>query len=282
MAYKNFIPEYWSSKMTKNYDNYGVMIKCCNTDWEKDVKGSGDTVNIQTFGDITVSTYSGTLSYQKPEESTQQLVLDQKQSFAFRVPDVDKVQANINLVNGYMGRSKIQVGLTKDTYLLSKHADVPAANTIGTTESPIALTKDNIYGHCVDLAAILKDNNATVSKEGKDPWIAINPTIEKLMLKSPEFISINNPNIVKETMIEGSIGKIGSLNVMMSTNFIAVSSKYYIMAGTNDAITYASQIDEVESLRAQDSFDDLVRGLYVYGAKTVAPTSLSKIIATIA
>lgn len=281
LAYKNFIPEYWSKKLTANYDNIGKMMSCVNTDWEKDLK-DGDTVNIQTFGNVTVSTYNGTLDYETPTEETQQMVLDQRKSFAFKVPDIDKVQSNINLVNGYMGRSKIAVGLAKDTYLLGKHSDVPAANTLGTVGSPVALTKDNVDGYIVDLGAILKDNNATVGRDGKAPWLVINPTIEKLMLKSPEWISAGSEKINKDLLINGSVAQYRGFNVMLSTNFVAVSSKYYLMAGTTDAITYASQIDEVESLRDPDSFNDLVRGLYVYGAKTVVPTALAKLICTVA
>lgn len=281
--YKNFIPEYWSSKLTKNYDNEGTMSKCVNTDWERDVKSSGDTVNIQTFGNVTTQTYSGSIpNYERPQEDTQQLVMDQKQFFALGFPDIDKVQANIKLVNGYTNRAKISVDLAKDTFLLAKHADVPAANTLGTTGSPIALTKDNIYGYIKSLAKILKNNNAFKSRDGKPPWVVINPDIEDLLTSSPEFIAVNNPSIAQKTIIEGSIGKVSGLEVLTCTNLVAVSSKYYIMAGINDAITFASQIEEIESLRSQTAFEDLVRGLYVYGAKTVVPTALAKIIATIA
>ena len=35
---------------------------------------------------------------------------------------------------------------------------------------------------------------------------------------------------------------------------------------------------KIESLRDKDSFSDLVRGLYLYGAKTVQPKALAKMI----
>ena len=48
-----------------------------------------------------------------------------------------------------------------------------------------------------------------------------------------------------------------------------------IMAGINDAITFASKVIKIETLRNPEGFDDLVRGLFVYGAKTVIPNALS-------
>ena len=46
------------------------------------------------------------------------------------------------------------------------------------------------------------------------------------------------------------------------------------MAGTKDAISFASQITNVETLRAQSTFGNIVRGLNVYGYKVVKPEAL--------
>ena len=41
---------------------------------------------------------------------------------------------------------------------------------------------------------------------------------------------------------------------------------------------FATQLSKIESLRDKDSLSDLVRGLYLYGAKTVQPDALAKMI----
>ena len=81
-------------------------------------------------------------------------------------------------------------------------------------------------------------------------------------------------------MREGSIGRIAGMDVLVSTNLADVDGKYYVLAGTNEAITFASQLAKIESLRDKDSFSDLVRGLYLYGAKTVQPKALAKMVVT--
>jgi hypothetical protein len=50
----------------------------------------------------------------------------------------------------------------------------------------------------------------------------------------------------------------------------------YVYAGTNDAITFASQVTKVESLRSQTTFGNLVRGLNVYGYKVIKPEALAE------
>jgi len=274
----NFISEVWSQKLTALLDKSGVMMQCVNRNYEGEIKNSGDTVHIRTFGDVTVKDYSGSITYDELTSPTDTLLIDQKKYFAFKVDDISKAQANIDIMSGYLERAKIAIDLAKDSFLLGKHVDVPAANIVGSDATPIALTKDNIYTNFVALAKALKKADATA--KGQTPWIVINPDIEALLIQAPEFIQANATG--DKTLKEGSIGKIAGLEVLVCTNFTATAGKYYALAGTNDAVTFASQVVEIESLRLHDSFDTAVRGLYVYGAKTVLPEALAKLVCTIA
>lgn len=163
----------------------------------------------------------------------------------------------------------------QDSYLLGQHAYVDASNIIGGTTA-ITLDKSTIYSHFVDLALKLK--NADALSNNQKPWVVINPTIESYLLQSPEFISAYN--VADETLREGAIGRIAGMDVLVSTNLTATDSHYYVLAGTNEAITFASQLAKIESLRDKDSFSDLVRGLYLYGALTVQPKALAKMVVT--
>jgi len=272
----NFIPEIWTQKLTLVLDNSGVMMQCVNRDYEGDIKNSGDTVNIRSFGNVTVKSYTGSIDYDNLTSPLQSLLIDQKKYFAFKVDDVSKAQTNVDIMAGYLERAKISIDLAKDSFLLAKHADVPSGNTIGTEGTPIALTKDNVYTNFVAVAKALKKANAVSS--GKKPWIVINPDIEALLIQAPEFT--RSTQVCDETLREGSIGRIAGLDVLVCTNLELTSSKYYVIAGINNAITFASQVVKVEPIRLQDSFDTAVRGLYVYGAKTVVPNALAKLICT--
>ena len=77
----------------------------------------------------------------------------------------------------------------------------------------------------------------------------------------------------------GRIGMIDRATLYLSNNLYNASSVYYIPFGTNHGITFASQMTKMESLRAESTFGDLVRGLNVYGFNVIKPEALGLICA---
>ncbi len=274
-SYSAFIPQIWSQKLNQMLEKNCVMLQCVNRNWEGEIKNQGDTVKIITPADVTVSTLtSDSIEYNALTPSSQDLVIDQKKFFAFKIDDVAQVQANADIMEAHLASAKRAIEEVQDSYLLGMHTNVTAANTVGSEDSPIALDKNTIYEYFVNLSLALKNSDAVHT--GVKPWVVINPNIEAYLLQSPEFISAYN--VADETLREGSIGRIAGMDVLVSTNLSDIDGKYYVLAGTNDAITFASQLAKIETLRDKDSFSDLVRGLYLYGAKTVKPKALAKMI----
>ncbi len=277
-TYSAFIPELWSKKLNTMLEKNCVMMQCVNRNWEGEIQQQGDTVKIIKPADVTVSTLTtDNITYSALTPTSLDLEINQKKFFAFKIDDVAKAQASSDIMEAHLNNAKKAIEEVQDSYLLALHTDVKAANTIGTTASPVALNKSTIYSKFVELALALKNSNAVHA--GVRPWVVINPTVESYLLQSSEFISAHN--VADETLREGSIGRIAGMDVLVSTNLTAVDGKYYVLAGTNDAITFASQLAKIESLRDKDSFSDLVRGLYLYGAKTVQPDALAKMIVAV-
>ena len=48
-----------------------------------------------------------------------------------------------------------------------------------------------------------------------------------------------------------------------------------VIAGTKDAISFASQVNKTEQVRNPSDFGDFIRGLNVYGRKVVKPEALA-------
>ncbi len=278
-SYSAFIPEIWSAKLNNMLTKECVMLQCVNRNYEGEIKNQGDKVKIITPAAVTVSTLdTNSISYSELTPTSQDLVIDQKKFFAFKINDVAQVQSNTDIMEAHLTNAKNAIEVEQDSYLLSMHTNVDSNNIVGSDSSPVTLSKSTIYQNFVNLAMKLKDANAV--KAGKRPWVVINPLVESYLLQSTEFIGANN--VADETLREGAIGRIAGMDVLVSTNLTATSDKYYILAGTNDAITFASQLAKIESLRDKDSFSDLVRGLYLYGAKTVQPKALAKMVAQVA
>lgn len=274
-TYSTFIPEIWSKKLNQMLEKNCVMMQCVNKNWEGEISQQGDTVKIITPADVTVSTLtSDNITYTSLAPKSQDLVIDQKKFFAFKIDDVAKVQSNMNIMEAHLVNAKKAIEEVQDSYLLAMHTDVTESNTVGSESSPITLDKSTIYEHFVKLSLALKNSDAVHA--GVRPWVVINPNIESYLLQSPEFIKAYN--VADETLRDGAIGRIAGMDVLVSTNLTDIDNKYYVLAGTNNAITFASQLAKIESLRDKDSFSDLVRGLYLYGAKTVQPKALAKMI----
>ena len=255
-SYSAFIPEIWSQKLNNMLEKDCVMLQCVNRNWEGEIKNQGDKVKIITPAEVTISTLgSENITYSELEPTSQELVIDQKKFFAFKINDVAQVQANTDIMEAHLKNARKAIEEVQDAYLLSQHTNVDSANI-------------------VKLALCLKNSDAVTA--GSRPWVVINPTVESYLLQSSEFIGAHN--VADETLREGAIGRIAGMDVLVSTNLDAVSGKYYVLAGTNEAITFASQLAKIESLRDKDSFSDLVRGLYLYGAKTVQPKALAKMV----
>ncbi len=277
-GYSAFIPQLWSQKLNQMLEKNCVMMQCINRNWEGEIRNQGDTVKILTPAEVTVSTLtSDNIEYSTLNPKSTDLVIDQKKFFAFKIDDVSSVQANTDIMEAHLANAKKAIEEVQDSYLLGLHTDVLAENIVGSEDLPVVLNKGTIYEQFVNLALALKNSDAVYA--GVRPWVIINPTIEAYLLQSPEFISAYN--VADKTLREGAIGRIAGMDVLVSTNLTDVDNKYYVLAGTNDAITFASQLAKIESLRDKDSFSDLVRGLYLYGAKTVQPKALAKMIVSV-
>ena len=280
------IPEVWSMSLTKGLDKSGVGMKVVNRIHEADTHEYGDTVNIGELGDVTISDYSedvssGGVNYQRIDAKNQQLKLDQSKAFGIFVSDISNKQGNIkDLQSKIEAKAKTAIDLAKDTYILSAFSEIPEENKLDN----ITLTPDNAYKCLVWLSKTLKNNNAIQLKNdqvfksnqaGGDamPYVIINPDVEAILLQSPDFIHATQAG--DRVLREGSIGTIAGLDVLVSTNLPTVSGKVNIMAGINDAIAYAGNISQIESLRDDRFFGTNVRGLYVYGKKVVLPKALA-------
>ena len=277
-SYSAFIPQLWSKKLNQMLEKNCVMMQCVNRNWEGEIKQQGDTVKIITPAPVTVSTLTSyNIEYTSLAPVSQDLQINQKKFFAFKIDDVAKVQSNTDIMEAHLTNAKMAIEEVQDAYLLAMHTDVTKDNTVGSEEAPVTLDKSTIYENFVQLSLDIKNSDAVHT--GVRPWVVINPNIEAYLLQSPEFI--NAYKVADETLREGAIGRISGMDVLVSTNLADVDSKYYVLAGTNDAITFASQLAKIESLRDKDSFSDLVRGLYLYGAKTVQPKALAKMIVSV-
>jgi len=269
MSVKNFIPQIWSARLLANLDKSFVYPSAVNRDYEGEIKQFGDTVKINQMGNVTVKDFTGTLTDPEDLTSTQQLLtIDQRKSFNFKVEDVDKAQSNVNLIDKGMERAGVAIADVIDQYLATFVKD--AAIKMGNTTTPIAITKENAYDTLVDLGVALNKKN--VSKQGR--FAILPPEFIGLLSKDPRFTK--NESV----LANGVVGVVAGFDLRESNNVPVTASKYSILAGTTEGISFAGQVTEVEAYRPEKGFSDAMKGLYVYGCKVVQPDALCCLTAT--
>ncbi len=277
-TYENFKGEIWSKKINAGLDKTCVMLQCVNRDYQADADKGARQINIITPKEVKTGTYSGSISsYGAAESDKAQLKLNQNIYFGFNVPDIDQAQSNVGIMDAIVSKAKTAVESAIDGYLFNEYKNAATTNVAGSSESALTLNAANIYAQFVSLAKMLKTSGAiTPQKRG---WVVIHPDVEELLLLCDEFTGA--ANLGDTTLSTGSVGKIAGLEVFVSNNVGKNADGYVILAGTKDAITYASQISKIETLRAFNSFDTIVRGLYTFGALTINPSALAVIKATV-
>jgi len=287
----NFIPEIWSGKLIENFYDATVLAAISNTNYEGEIRRMGDTVNIRTTPEITIKTYvkGQTLSVENPDKPKIQLVIDKGEYFACIEDDVDKVQSDVNMMDTWSKDASERMKIKIDQRVLTDILpDISGDNKgatagrisnnidLGTTGSPIAITKTNVLDYIVDIGTVLDEANAP---EG-ERFIVIPAKMAGMIKKSDlKDASLTGDNV--SILRNGRLGMIDRFTVYMSHNLNVSSGKFSIIAGHKLGFTFASQMTEMESIRAESTFGNIIRGLQVYGYKVVKPEALAQGIITL-
>ncbi len=269
MAVTNFIPTIWSARLNEGFKKALVYGNCVNTDYEGEIKGAGSTVKINSVGAVTIDNYDKSKGINKPQEldsSQSTLTIDQAKYFNFQVDDIDKAQANVDLLDAGIKEASYGLANVADQYIANFYTEVKAGNTIGDDTTPIVPTIANAYDYLIDLGVILDENS--VSEIGR--FVVVPSWFYGLLLKDPRFTK------EIDIMRTGFVGNIDNMAVYKSNNVPNTSGeKYKIIAGQKSAISFAGQVDSVEAYRPESQFSDAVKGLQVYGAKCIKPEGIA-------
>ena len=266
-----FIPTIWSALVDKAFQKSLVYGSCANTDYSGTIAQAGDSVKINEIGSITVAPYvegTTTVTYQDIPDASKSLKIDQSKYFAFQVADVNAAQSNPKLIGPATEQAGYDVADTIDQYLASLYTKSGIVTNLGTTAIPIEVNSENVRTYLLKMGRMLDD--AKVPRSGR--WAVLPPWMIEDLVKADATLSTDNVGIVQN----GIVGQSCGFTIKMSQNVPnTTSTKYRIIAGVNRAMSFASQISEVESIRLEGSFRTGVRGLYLFGADVLHPDCLA-------
>lgn len=298
-----FIPAVWSSKLNVKFYANTTFGDVSNTNWEGDIKNMGDKVIINNIPTITINAYTvgQSLTYEVPTPNTVELQIDKGFYFGVNVSDVLAYQAQPNLMDMFTTDAANQMKIAVDTdCFLNTFSNAAAANigatagalsgqyNLGTDASPLdygaASNAPQILNTIVSMGNILDEQNVPES----DRFLVLTPYERQLLMQSPlaqAYVTGDSQSILRN----GKIGRIDRFDIYVS-NLLpkAAADKNYtggtdtgkikrhvMIAGQKSAMTFASQINKVESIPNPNDFGTLVRGLMIYGRKVVKPEALT-------
>lgn len=270
MSVSQMIPSIWSARILQKLNDTLVFGQpgVVNRDYEGEISDQGSEVYVHSFSEVSTAPYNRNntvLAYEQLQDARTVLQITESDYYGVKLDDLDAAQMKPQIMDQVSQDAAYQLARVQDTFLSGFYAD--AGQTLeGDAGAARVITSANAYETFVQAGEMLDDNN--VPSEGRyaivPPWIA-----SALLLDDKYFLKASQSSV-----LNGSIGNVAGINILRSNRVNVGTSVYNCMVGHSSAISFAQQLSKTEGLRDQDSFSDLLRGLTLYGAKTVRPECL--------
>jgi hypothetical protein len=283
-----FIPEIWSMKTQVKWYDQTFLPQISNSDYEGEITEQGDKVIIRVIPDITVSdSYEKgqILDIQVPDSTPLSLTINKGHYYNCALDDVDKVQADLDLLNMFTTDAGHQIKIKQESTVLEDiYDDMVAANqgtaagaksgdiNMGTTASGVSIGKDTVVEKITEMGLVLDEQN--VPSEGR--WLVAPPwLIQKIKVSDFMDVSLTGDKITPAR--DGRVGVVDRFTIYAS-NLLKTASDtvthWHVLGGHKSGLTFASQIVKSEKRLPSNTFGERVRGLVVYGYEVIKPEAL--------
>lgn len=267
MAY-NFIPEIAHGRLLEDREKAAIAVKHCNREFEGDIKSKGDRVKILTPGEVSLFEYTRNTDMADPEiidDAAQYLDITESEAFQYYLDDVDKKQMDkvAEFEKSTMRNAAYKLSDYADSFVFGKYADMVQDTTFAGSFTS---------GDCLTLlAAADKAMRIANVPESEKKFLEISPDVYAKFVLAKIFKDTDN----SKTLETGLVQRMWGLDIYVSNNIVtdgtSIGSTSYCIVRTKNAIAYAEQINQSESLRHPKRFGDIHRGLMLCGAKLIVP-----------
>ncbi len=271
MAVENFKPIVWSTSIFMSYDEAMVFRPLMNTQYEGDIKESGDKVKITEIGDMEATEYDGSaITYGDVDDAAKFLDIDQQYYIAKKLENIDKAQANVNLMGEITRKMGVGMARNIDQFCAGLVAD--AGIVAGTEDSPVSITSANVTEYLASVNTAMDESNCP--ETGR---VAVVPA---WMKEKINLAQIDKDTDNSRALSTGYVGTYLGMDIYMSNNIEKSGTTWYkpMFFIRNESIAFAEQLVEVKAHDLEDYFGDGLKMLTVYGGKVTRPSSLKTLI----
>ena len=267
-----FIPDIWSTNLLARYYEEALVPFIVNLDYEGEIKNQGDKVIIRRDPETTIFRYYAgmVLPRQVVIDESEELTIDYGAAYNIPIEDVQKWQSDIEWVSRLEANATRQHKRYVDQQVLGNiYSDAATATTLGN----MTLNANNLPQFIVDARVALRK---TFTPDDQKWWMVVPYWLEGLFLLNPTFISAHDMGDTESMIRAGLIGTLGNFMIYGSPNLATVSTWEQVIFGCKTAVTFGTQFVKNEQVPNPDSFGFLIRGLQVFGWKTVQSGHLGK------
>jgi len=243
-----------------------VFRAFCNENFDGEIKTTGQSVTFPGIGKLTAGSYTGsTITYNEPTDLSQTLIVDQAAHVAVRMTDINRIQT----VPGVYPAIATEMGSSLGEYLdTALSTGIYAQAGIVTDLSSTGVDSSNIFQELQNLRAKFRLKNVNERLP-----LFCDPYMVNAMSNCAAYTKLNND----ETFATGVVGTIAGFNII-ETNALTTTGTY---AGgdlvvnacaftPNRSVALAVQKEfSIEMLRAEGTYDDLMRAMILYGWKVI-------------
>ena len=263
----------WSARILEYLDKDYVYVQALtNNNYEGEAK-KGGTVKAYYVSDVTVDDYTGAWTdndWDLLSDNEVTIQIDKEKKFLLKVPRVREKFSSLNLIDQGSQRAAVAVGDVIDQAIAANYSSIVVGNAYGDDTTPITVGLGS--GEITPSVALARMLEVLVDAKSPrtNPRIVI-PTWLGTMLYielSGRLTDLGDAATKGQFAVStGFLTNLGGLAVYVSANVPNTSgAKYKVMAG-DPMITFASAIEEIDTIQLQNDFATGVRGLYVFGSK---------------
>lgn len=278
----------WSTKIQNALDTLtGLRTHC---DYQFGEIKAGNKLKIPGSVAPTIGTYvPGTdITIESVDGNDQELVIDQYKYFARYFDNVDKAQSIPGVLENDSRECAKYLHEEGDKYVASliKAGVEATTNPIAQSASAIVPSKTNVIGAVEDGLVALYEKNV---KPTDEIYGEFSPKFYSMLRQSLTEVLTNNVELAKK----GAVGKYNNVLVCIENLLptktttsgegasATTSTVRYNILRTSKAVAFAGQVDTVKAVEKEKGFGDIIKGLYVFGAKIVRPEQIYAIIETV-
>jgi hypothetical protein len=273
MAYKEFIPQIWSTSIIKTLPTACVFLEDCYRSFEGDVKEKGDSVRIPGIGRPTITTIARSAASnaisaaEEVADTSITMYINQVSYFNFKVADIDAAQANGDIMSVLRDEVKLGLAETVDAHIAALAADANIANSAAKQ-----VISGATGGGSTNVLEVLNGMQTALYKNdvpsNEEIIVTVDPDFYDRFLTAYTALSTANNAFIEK----GGAIRYRNMTVKMSNSIpVNGSSQSLIMARTKKSIAAVLGKAHTEAYRPELGFSDALKGFLLYQAQVVRP-----------